>query len=84
MVLFTCNNSLWYYGCEARAVIDGTASLREVMPLWLMHGRTDALVFNRQTVSLDLQNGIRGLQLADMGHAGFTRMDQNLRPTQTK
>jgi len=54
------------------------------LPLWLMHGRTDALVFNRQTVSLDLQNGIRGLQLADMGHAGFTRMDQNLRPTQTK
>lgn len=68
----------------ARAVIDATASLREVMPLWLMHGRTDALVFNRQTVSLDLQNGIRGLQFADMGHAGFTRMDQNLRPTQTK
>jgi hypothetical protein len=68
----------------ARAVIDATASLREVMPLWLMHSRTQALVFNRLTVSLDLQAGIRGLQLSDMGHAGFTRMDQNLRPTQTK
>jgi hypothetical protein len=54
------------------------------MPLWLMHSRTQAVVFNRLTVSLDLQAGIRGLQLADMGHAGFTRMDQNLRPTQTK
>jgi hypothetical protein len=75
----------WAVGqIAARAVIDATASLREVMPLWLMHSRTQALVFNRLTVSLDLQSGIRGLKLADMGHAGFTRMDQNLRPTQTK
>ncbi len=75
----------WAVGqVAARAVIDATASLREVMPLWLMHSRTQAVVFNRLTVSLDLQAGIRGLQLADMGHAGFTRMDQNLRPTQTK
>ena len=75
----------WAVGqISARAVIDATASLREVMPLWLMHSRTQAVVFNRLTVSLDLQAGIRGLQLADMGHAGFTRMDQNLRPTQTK
>jgi hypothetical protein len=75
----------WAVGqVAARAVIDATASLREVMPLWLMHSRTQAVVFNRLTVSLDLQAGIRGLQLADMGHSGFTRMDQNLRPTQTK
>jgi hypothetical protein len=75
----------WAVGqIAARAVIDATASLREVMPLWLIHSRTKALVFNRLTVSTDLQAGIRGLQLADMGHAGFTRMEQNLRPTQTK
>jgi hypothetical protein len=75
----------WAVGqVEARAVIDATASLREVMPLWLLHSRTNALVFNRQTVSLDLQTGIRELQLGDMGHAGFTRMEQNLRPTRTK
>jgi hypothetical protein len=75
----------WAVGqIAARAVIDATASLREVMPLWLMHSRTHALVFNRLTVSLDLQSGIRGLKLADMGHTGFTRMDQNLRPTKTK
>jgi hypothetical protein len=62
----------WVAGqIAARAVIDAT-------------GQTQALVFNRLTVSLDLQTGIRALQLADMGHAGFTRMDQNLRPTQTK
>jgi hypothetical protein len=75
----------WAVGqVEARAVIDATASLREVMPLWLLHSPTNALVFNRQTVSLDLQTGIRELQLGDMGHAGFTRMEQNLRPTRTK
>ncbi len=75
----------WAVGqVAARAVIDATASLREVMPLWLLHGRTQAVVFNRQTVSLDLQAGIRGLQLSARGLAGFTRMDQNLRPTQAK
>jgi hypothetical protein len=75
----------WAVGqVAARAIIDATASLREVMPLWLMHSQTHALIFNRLTVSLDLQNGIRGLQLSPMGHMGFTRMDQNLRPTRTK
>ncbi len=68
----------------ARAVIDATASLLEVMPLWLLHSRAQALVFDRQKVGLDLQTGIGGLQLTDMGNTGFTRMDQNLRPTQTK
>ncbi len=68
----------------ARAIIDATASLREVMPLWLFHSRSQALVFDRQTVSLDLQTGMRGLKLSAMEHTAFTRMDQNLRPTQTK
>jgi hypothetical protein len=77
--------SQWAVGqVAARAVVDATASLREVMPLWLLHSCTRALVFNRQTVSLDLQTGSREMQLADMGHTGFTRMEQNLRPTQTK
>jgi len=76
---------LWAVGkIAARAIIDATASLREVMPLWLLHSRTQALVFNRQIVSLDLQTGIRALQFSDMGQTGFSRMDQNLRPTQTK
>ncbi len=75
----------WALGkVQARAVIDATASLLEVMPLWLLHSRTQALVFDRRTVALDLQTGMGGLQLSDMGHTGFTRMDQNLRPTQTK
>jgi len=77
--------SQWAVGqVAARAVIDATGSLREVMPLWLLHSRTRAQVFNRQTVSLDLQAGSREFDLADMGHAGFSRMEQNLRPTQTK
>jgi hypothetical protein len=68
----------------ARAVIDATASLREVMPLWLLHGPTQALIFDRQRVGLALQTGIGALRLSDAGRTGFTRMDQNLRPTQTK
>jgi len=68
----------------ARAVIDATASLLEPMPFWLFHSRTRALVFDRKTVTVDLQNGIGELPLADMGHTAFTRMDQNLRPTQSK
>jgi hypothetical protein len=69
---------------SARAVIDATASLREIMPLWLFHSRTHALVFDRQTVSLDLAAGMRALKLSGMDHTALTRMDQNLRPIQTK
>jgi hypothetical protein len=66
---------------EARAVLDATASHREVMPLWLLHGRTNALIFERRKVPND---EIRALAFADLGQAGFTRMSQNLRPTRTK
>ena len=66
----------------ARAVIDATASFLEVMPLWLMHNRKQALVFDRR--SLDPSSGSWALQLADTGQAGFTRMHRNLRPTRTK
>jgi hypothetical protein len=73
----------WALGkIEGRAVIDATASLIEDMPLWLLHGRTKALVFDRKRVGTGA--GMEGLQLSDMGHTGFTRMEQNLRPTQTK
>jgi hypothetical protein len=75
----------WAAGQVAvRAVIDATASLRETWPLWLIHSRTEALIFSRENVSLDLNTGIGALHLADTGHAGFSRMHQNLRPTQTK
>lgn len=75
----------WAVGqVEARAVIDATASILEVMPLWLLHSRTAALVFDRQRVGYDLTAGMGGLKLSDMGHPGFTRMDQNLKPTQIK
>ena len=75
----------WAVGqVEARAVIDATASVREIMPLWLLHSRTDAVLFDRQRVGVEMHAGMGALKLSDMGHAGFTRMDQNLRPTQTK
>jgi len=68
---------------EARAVIDATASLRERMPLWLFHSRTKAIVFDRKKVGQE-SGGMGALQLKDLKHAGFSRMDRNLRPTQTK
>jgi hypothetical protein len=68
---------------EARAVIDATASLREPLPLWLFHSRTGALIFDRKQVG-EFSSGMGSLQLVDIGHAGFSRMDRNLRPTQTK
>jgi hypothetical protein len=75
----------WAVGqIAARAVIDATASLREVMPLWLLHSRSEALVFDRQTVNLNLSTGIRALKLVGMEQTAFTRMEQNLRTTQTK
>jgi hypothetical protein len=68
---------------SARAVVDATASLREVMPLWLFHSQSNALIFDRQTVRFDPARSMRGLTLSSGGTA-FTRMDQNLRPTLTK
>jgi hypothetical protein len=69
---------------SARAVIDATASLTEHYPYWIFHGRNEALIFGRESVDLDLQNGMGVLTMADMGQTGFSRMDTNLRPTRTK
>jgi hypothetical protein len=75
----------WAMGqIAARAVIDATAFVGERWPLWLFHSRTEALVLNRQSVSLDLQSGIAELRLSNMSNTAFSRMDQNLRPTQPK
>jgi len=68
---------------SARAVLDATASLREVMPFWLFHNRTNALVFDRSKVGAGI-NGIRGLALTGMQNTAFTRWDKNLRPTRKK
>lgn len=68
---------------SARAVLDATASLREVMPFWLFHNRTNALVFDRSKVGAGIQ-GIRSLGLSGMQNTALTRWDLNLRPTQKK
>jgi hypothetical protein len=71
----------WAIGqISARAVIDATASLREVTPFWLFHSRKKALIFDRQAPTVDM----KALTLTGMDTTAFTRMDQNLRPTQTK
>jgi hypothetical protein len=68
----------------ARAIIDATASDREIMPLWLLHTPKEALVFDREIIGQNLSAGMRGLSLSDLGHTAFSRMDTNLRPTRTK
>jgi hypothetical protein len=67
----------------ARAILDATASLVEDAPFWLIHNRTNAIVFNRRTVG-DTIGGMRALKLVGMEATAFTRMEQNLRPTQSK
>ena len=74
----------WAVGkVEARAVIDATASFHETMPLWLMHGRQKALVFDRQNVGA-ADAGVGALKLNDMHHAGYSRMEKNTRPIVAK
>ena len=68
---------------SARAVLDATASLRERLPFWLFHNRSKALVFNRNSVGAGAK-GIRELALSGMEKTALTRLDQNLRPTQSK
>ncbi len=69
---------------SARAVIDATASVTEIHPCWILHGLREAMVFGRQSVDFDPQNGMGVLAMTDMGHTGYSRMDTNLRPTKTK
>lgn len=68
---------------SARAILDATASVRESTPFWLIHSRSDALVFSRSRVG-DTSDGVRVLKLSGMTNTAFTRMERNLRPTQSK
>lgn len=75
----------WVTGqVAARAIIDATASIREVLPLWLFHTSTSAVVVNRKNPSPVILDRLRILNFPSAGHAGYTRLDQNLRPTQPK
>lgn len=69
---------------SARVVIDATASLTESYPYWLVHGRKEALIFTRESVSLNLSTDMGVLKWAEAGHSGFSKMETNLRPTRTK
>lgn len=68
---------------SARAILDATASVREPFPFWLIHNRSHALVFTRQTVGDDV-SGMRTLDLAGMESTAFSRMEQNLRPVRNR
>lgn len=74
----------WRVGqITARAILDGTASLRENYPLWLFHGKDKALVFDRSNVG-NSTDGMGVLVLNGMEDTALTRMEQNLRPTKSK
>jgi hypothetical protein len=68
----------------ARAIIDATASIREVLPLWLFHTNTTALVLDRKNPSPVLVDRLTRLTFPSAAPAGYSRLDQNLRPTQPK
>jgi hypothetical protein len=63
------------------AVFDATSGFLYFISLLLFHGHQEASLFSREKVSLDPNAGIGALHTSDMGHAGFSRMDQNLRST---
>ena len=68
----------WAIGqISARAILDATASLREVTPFWLIHSRTNALIFNRSTVG-DTMNSVRALALSGMSNTAFYPLGQEL------
>lgn len=68
---------------SGRAIIDATASIVEYNPFWLIHGLNGAVAFDRQTVNPPPGSG--GINLSySKAYSSFSRMEQNLRPTQTK
>lgn len=74
----------WALGkISGRALIDATASAIEQWPLWLYHTGAEALVFGRESVSLNAST-VGGHIMPNTGSTGFSRMVQNLRPTITK
>lgn len=68
---------------SARVVLDATASLRELLPYWLFHGRKTAIVFDRMRVGSG-HAGVHQLQLTGMETTALTRMAQNLSPISPK
>jgi hypothetical protein len=75
----------WAVGqVTARAVIDATASFREVFPIWLLHSDTKAIVMDRSNPNPAITARMRVETFPGVGHTGFSRMEQNLRPTQPK
>jgi hypothetical protein len=68
----------------ARAVIDATAGVHEVFPFWIFHTDKQAMVVDRKKPTLITDPSWQLVRFAGAGHDGFTRMEQNLRPTHAK
>lgn len=61
----------------ARAIVDATASIREPMPLWLIHDRQRAVVFDRRDGDFNYGD-LELMRLKGMQDTAFSRMEQNL------
>ena len=62
----------------ARAIIDGTASFTERLPLWLFHTTKKALIFNREKIGIKLADMFREVDLPGSTSGALSRMEKNL------
>lgn len=60
----------------ARAIIDATASPRDPMPVWFVHGEQQAILFDRAEAAMNYT----AVPLARAADQPIGRMEQNLRP----
>lgn len=59
----------------ARMILDATASPRDAVPMWMVHGHDKAIFFDRSSAA-------SGASVIELGRSGgpLGRMEQNLRP----
>ena len=72
-----CSVEQWNSGgVAARAIVDATASLRDPVPVWLLHDEEVALVFDRSSAEMNPTS----VRLERAGLGPLPRMELNLRP----
>ena len=72
-----CSVAQWERGrVAARAIVDATASPRDPLPLWLLHGEDVALIFDRSSAAMDSD----AISLERTGLGPLPRIELNLRP----
>ena len=76
-VIEYCSVAQWKAGrVGARAIVDATASPRDPVPIWLLHDKEVAHVFDRSSA----EKKIDSIQLDRVGLGPLPRIELNLRP----